>query len=68
MQTEVEEQADDRAANTTVRRVATRPRQSAGAFPTQLASQLYPHVDQMRTELFEGQLPEVVLSFETRNR
>ncbi len=59
---------DDSAANETVRRVATRgvlPKRNT--FPTQLAKRLYQHVDWMRVELFDGKLPEVVLSFEATN-
>ena len=61
------EAGQDESANRAIREVASTP-SAQHVIPAEVVAALYHHVDQMRVELFAGQLPEVVLSFDVTNR
>jgi predicted SprT family Zn-dependent metalloprotease len=57
----------DEAANRAIRGVASTP-SPEHVIPAEVVAVLYRHVDLMRAEFFDGQLPEVVLSFDVTDR
>jgi hypothetical protein len=63
-----EKNADqDANANKAIREVASTP-SPEHVIPADVVAFLYRHVDLMRVEFFEGQVPEVVLSFDVTDR
>jgi len=59
--------APDSTANKAIREVASTP-SPQHIIPAEIIAFLYEHVDLMRTELFGGEVPEVVLSFDVTDR
>ena len=59
--------AQDTTANRAIRDVASTP-SPQHIIPAGIVAFLYEHVDFMRAELFNGQVPPVVLSFEVTDR
>lgn len=57
----------DATTNRAIREVASTP-SPQHIIPTGIVAFLYQHVDLMRAELFGGQVPEVVLSFDVTDR
>ena len=57
----------DTNANRAIREVASTP-SAQHIIPADIVAALYRHVDQMRAELFDGKVPEVVLSFDVTDR
>jgi predicted SprT family Zn-dependent metalloprotease len=57
----------DATANRAIRGVASTP-SPQHVIPAAIVAFLYEHVDLMRAELFAGQVPEVVLSFDVTDR
>jgi hypothetical protein len=57
----------DATANRAIRGVASTP-SPQHVIPADIVAFLYEHVDLMRAELFAGQVPEVVLSFDVTDR
>jgi len=57
----------DTNANRAIREVASTP-SAQHIIPAEIVASLYEHVDQMRAELFDGKVPEVVLSFDVTDR
>ena len=67
--TVIEEQGADQDANANraIREVASTP-SAQHIIPASIVACLYEHVDQMRAELYDGKVPEVVLSFDVTDR
>jgi hypothetical protein len=57
----------DENANRAIREVASTP-SAEHVIPAEAVATLYAHVDWMRAELFSGQVPEVVLSFDVTDK
>lgn len=57
----------DATTNKAIRVVATTPSEQH-SIPAFIVSALYEHVDAMRAEFFDGNLPEVVLSFDVTDK
>jgi len=57
----------DASANRAIRGVASTP-SSQHIIPAEIVAFLYEQVDLMRAELFDGKVPEVVLSFDVTDR
>ena len=58
---------DDSETNRAIREIASTPT-AEHSIPAEVVASLYRHVDEMRVEFFAGELPDVVLSFEVRNK
>jgi predicted SprT family Zn-dependent metalloprotease len=63
----LDDSGQDATANRAIRDVASTP-SPQHIIPADIVAFLYEHVDQMRAELFAGQVPEVVLSFDVTDR
>ena len=63
----LDDAGQDATANRAIRDVASTP-SPQHIIPADVVAFLYEHVDQMRAELFAGQVPEVVLSFDVTDR
>jgi predicted SprT family Zn-dependent metalloprotease len=57
----------DQATNRAIREIASTPT-AQHVIPASIVAELYRHVDDMRSTFFAGQIPEVVLSFDVRNK
>lgn len=53
--------------NRAIREVATTP-DDFHVIPAEVVAKVYEHADAMRSEFFDGQVPEIVLSFDTTNK
>jgi predicted SprT family Zn-dependent metalloprotease len=57
----------DAETNRAIRDIASTPTEQH-LIPAPIVAALYAHIDDMRAAFFDGKLPEVVLSFDVRNR
>jgi predicted SprT family Zn-dependent metalloprotease len=57
----------DAETNRAIREIASTPTEQH-LIPAPVVAALYGHIDDMRTAFFDGKLPEVVLSFDVRDR
>jgi predicted SprT family Zn-dependent metalloprotease len=58
---------DDSETNRAIREIASTPT-AEHIIPAEIVARLYRHVDDMRADFFAGELPEIVLSFDVRNK